>query len=165
MRLRRLARLASLVFLAVGWPLRALHGQQRTAEAGYVPGPQGGWESRRPRQLGMDSARVAAAVAFALASETRSPRDLLLAHVQSFGREPFGDAIGPFAARGDPTGLIIRRVEGTKRPCRLAPNGMAEIDQWLGMLRQALARSYDRLDDVLAAMPTVNKTKKRKAKS
>ena len=57
----------------------------------------------------MDSARVAAAIAFAIASETRSPRDLLLAHVQSFGREPFGDAIGPFAARGDPTGLIIRR--------------------------------------------------------
>lgn len=48
-------------------------------------------------------------------------------------------------------GLIIRRVEGAKRPCRLAPNGIAAIDQWLAMLREALARNYDRLDDVLAA--------------
>jgi DNA-binding transcriptional ArsR family regulator len=49
-------------------------------------------------------------------------------------------------------GLIIRRVEGTKRPCRLAPDGMAEIDQWLGLLRQALAKNYDRLDEVLATV-------------
>jgi DNA-binding transcriptional ArsR family regulator len=49
-------------------------------------------------------------------------------------------------------GLILRRAEGTKRPCRLAPDGIAAIDEWLGMLRQALARNYDRLDDVLAAM-------------
>jgi DNA-binding transcriptional ArsR family regulator len=49
-------------------------------------------------------------------------------------------------------GLITRRVEGTKRPCRLAQEAMTEIDQWLGMLRQALAANYNRLDDVLAAM-------------
>ncbi len=29
-------------------------------------------------------------------------------------------------------GLITRRVEGTKRPCRLAPAAVNEIDQWLG---------------------------------
>ena len=57
-------------------------------------------------------------------------------------------------------GLIIRRIDGTKRPCRLAPDGIAEIDQWLGMLRHALAKNYDRLDHVLADMTT----KKRKGK-
>ena len=51
-------------------------------------------------------------------------------------------------------GLILRRVEGTKRPCRLAPTAVAEIDQWLGMLRQTLNANYNRLDDVLAAMKT-----------
>jgi DNA-binding transcriptional ArsR family regulator len=51
-------------------------------------------------------------------------------------------------------GLIIRRVEGTKRPCRLAPTAVAEIDEWLGMLRQTLAANYNRLDDVLAARKT-----------
>jgi DNA-binding transcriptional ArsR family regulator len=49
-------------------------------------------------------------------------------------------------------GLIVRRVEGTKRPCRLAPSAISEIDQWLDMLRQALAKNYNRLDDVLAGM-------------
>ena len=51
-------------------------------------------------------------------------------------------------------GMIVRRVEGTKRPCRLAPAAVNEIDQWLAMLRQALSANYDRLDDVLAAMKT-----------
>ncbi len=49
-------------------------------------------------------------------------------------------------------GLIVRRVEGTKRPCRLAPAGITEIDRWLAMLREALASNYNRLDQVLAAM-------------
>src|SRR5262245_26024595 len=57
-------------------------------------------------------------------------------------------------------GLIVRRVEGTKRPCRLAPAAITEIDQWLGLLREALTENYDRLDDVLAAM----KPKPRKAR-
>ena len=38
-------------------------------------------------------------------------------------------------------GLITRRVEGTKRPCRLAKAGVEAIDQWLAMLRDALARN------------------------
>jgi|SRR5271165_4740460 len=49
-------------------------------------------------------------------------------------------------------GLITRRVEGTKRPCRLAPAGVEAIDRWLAMLREALAKNYDRLDMVLAEM-------------
>ena len=57
-------------------------------------------------------------------------------------------------------GLIVRRVEGSKRPCRLAPSAISEIDQWLDVLRHALAKNYDRLDDVLAGM----KSKKRKAR-
>jgi DNA-binding transcriptional ArsR family regulator len=49
-------------------------------------------------------------------------------------------------------GLIVRRIEGTRRPRRLAPDGIAAIDQWLAMLRDALAKNYDRLDEVLAVM-------------
>lgn len=54
-------------------------------------------------------------------------------------------------------GLIARRIDGTKRPCRLAPAAIAEIDQWLAMLRTALAANYDRLDDVLATMTPAGK--------
>ena len=62
-------------------------------------------------------------------------------------------------------GLIVRRVEGTKRPCRLAKAGIEPIDQWLAMLRDALARNYDRLDGVLAGMKSSKKRAKRKDRS
>jgi len=49
-------------------------------------------------------------------------------------------------------GLMIRRVEGAKRPRRIAKGGIEAMDQWLGMLRKAFERNYDRLDEVLAGM-------------
>ena len=59
-------------------------------------------------------------------------------------------------------GLIERRIDGTKRPCRLAPTAITEIDQWLGMLRQALSQNYDRLDGVLAEMQSPKRRKIKK---
>ena len=49
-------------------------------------------------------------------------------------------------------GLIVRRIDGTRRPRRLATAGIEAMDQWLAMLRKALDKNYDRLDEVLAAM-------------
>jgi DNA-binding transcriptional ArsR family regulator len=57
-------------------------------------------------------------------------------------------------------GLIVTRFEGTKRPRRLAKEGIAAMDQWLAMLRKALDANYDRLDEVLAGMETRKKRKK-----
>jgi len=55
-------------------------------------------------------------------------------------------------------GLILRRIDGSKRPCRLAPNAIAEVDQWLAMLRDALSKNYDRLDQLLAATTSAKKS-------
>src|SRR5205807_1964570 len=49
-------------------------------------------------------------------------------------------------------GLVVRRVEGAKRPRRLAKAGIDAMDQWLSMLRKALQKNYDRLDEVLSTM-------------
>lgn len=49
-------------------------------------------------------------------------------------------------------GLIVRRIDGAKRPCRLAPEAISEIDRWLALLREALETNYDRLDNLLADM-------------
>ena len=49
-------------------------------------------------------------------------------------------------------GLIVRRVDGTKRPRRLAKAGIEAMDEWLAMLRKALEKNYDRLDEVLTSM-------------
>ena len=77
--------------------------------------------------------------------------------------EPF-DMTQPAVSRHlkvlEGAGLIARRVEGTKRLCRLAPAAIIEIDQWLDVLRGALGKNYDRLDDVLAGM----QSKKRKGR-
>jgi DNA-binding transcriptional ArsR family regulator len=48
-------------------------------------------------------------------------------------------------------GLIVTRIEGTKRPRRLADSGIEAIDQWLAALRNSMERNYERLDAVLAA--------------
>jgi DNA-binding transcriptional ArsR family regulator len=58
-------------------------------------------------------------------------------------------------------GLIVQRVEGTKRPRRLAKAGIDAMDQWLAMLRKALEANYDRLDQVLAGMEKHKKGEKR----
>jgi DNA-binding transcriptional ArsR family regulator len=48
-------------------------------------------------------------------------------------------------------GLIDRRIDGTRRPRRLARVGIEAMDQWLALLRKALEKNYDRLDQLLAA--------------
>jgi CubicO group peptidase (beta-lactamase class C family) len=80
----------------------------RAAATPYVP-PAGSWERRSPMAVGMDSVKLADAVAFAMSKESRTPRDLELNHLQSFGREPLGDAIGPLPPRGAATGVIVRK--------------------------------------------------------
>ncbi len=49
-------------------------------------------------------------------------------------------------------GLIARRIDGTRRPCRLQPEGLDTVDQWLAMLRKTLESNYARLDALLARM-------------
>jgi DNA-binding transcriptional ArsR family regulator len=56
-------------------------------------------------------------------------------------------------------GLIVTRIEGSKRPRRLSKAGIDAMDQWLAVLRKALERNYDRLDQVLAAMEAKKKSK------
>ena len=61
------------------------------------------------------------------------------------------------------SGLITRRIDGTKRPCRLAPNGTKGIEQWLDMFRRTLEANYDRLDALLAENSS-NPTPRKKAR-
>lgn len=53
-------------------------------------------------------------------------------------------------------GLIRRRTVGTKRLCSLQAPALSELEQWLGMLRQALEANYARLDDLLATLEENN---------
>ncbi len=75
----------------------------------YFPGAYPDWERRAPAQLGLDAARIQRAVEIAIAGETDAPRDLAVNHHRGFGREPFGDAIGPFTVRAPQNGIIVYR--------------------------------------------------------
>jgi CubicO group peptidase (beta-lactamase class C family) len=76
------------------------------AYAQYFPGAT--WQRHTPAQEGFDEAKLRDAIDFAIANESKAPRDLAIAHYQTFGREPFGVAVGPFKERGAATGLIVR---------------------------------------------------------
>jgi len=99
--LRNVVPLLALVLRA--WPAGAA-----APAAVYYPGPGDAWERRAPEAVGMDGARVQEAIAFAVASETRAPRDLLLEHALSYAKEPYDDPVGPFKERGPATGMIVR---------------------------------------------------------
>ena len=77
------------------------------AEAQYTP-ERHDWETRRPGEVGMDATLVEEAVQMAIDGETEVSRDMALSQRLSFGREPYGEPIGPFRTRGDAAGIIIR---------------------------------------------------------
>ena len=79
------------------------------AAQSYFPGQYPDWERRAPVELGLDADLIAEAVEIAMAGETQAPRDLELNHQRGFGREPYGDAVGPFTVRAPQTGLIVYR--------------------------------------------------------
>jgi CubicO group peptidase (beta-lactamase class C family) len=88
-----------LLLPPAAWP------QSRNAAAPYYPDAV--WQQKTPSEAGIDPRLLKDAIAFAVSGETKAPRDLKLNHYQTFGREPFGYAIGPIKDRGDPTGIII----------------------------------------------------------
>jgi CubicO group peptidase (beta-lactamase class C family) len=68
------------------------------------------WQRRTPQQAGFDPARLADAIAFAVANENPLPKDLVLAHAQTYAaNEPFDALLGPVKERAALNGLIVHR--------------------------------------------------------
>lgn len=76
--------------------------------AAYVPPPGDDWARRSPAEAGMDSAALAAAVAFAVEHETPWPTDLRAALGERLASGEFGEIVGPVKDRGEPNGMILR---------------------------------------------------------
>src|SRR6478736_8997931 len=70
--------------------------------------PEKEWLHKKADDVGISSQKLKEAVDFAIANESKSPRNLEQNHYQTFGREPFGDAIGPLKERGGAAGIIIK---------------------------------------------------------
>jgi DNA-binding transcriptional ArsR family regulator len=107
------------------------------------------------------SAAAALDAAFAaLADPTR--RAILLRLVE--GEATVNELAEPFAISQpaisrhlkvlEGAGLIVRRIEGARRPCALAPGALDELDAYLAKLRDAMETNYSRLDQLLARART-----------
>ncbi|MDO1513005.1 serine hydrolase [Maribacter confluentis] len=74
----------------------------------YFPNAHSRWEQRSPNDFHIDESKLNSAVAFAEANEYSGSRDLRIAILKGFEREPFHQIIGPTKKRGGPAGLIIK---------------------------------------------------------
>ena len=74
----------------------------------YYPGKWGDWEKKSPSELGLNEAWIDSAIHYAQKMESNNPKSMEENHYGTFGREPFGDGIGPFKDRGPQTGIIIK---------------------------------------------------------
>lgn len=83
-------------------------GQSKKANTNNVYYPTANaWEKRSPESLGLSPLAIQRAIKIAQESESPNPRSMEENHYKTFGKEPFGDGIGPFEDRGDQTGIII----------------------------------------------------------
>ncbi len=73
----------------------------------YFP-PRGQWETRTPQSLGLNATKITEAVQFAEANEYSGSKDLRVAILEGFRREPFHKILGPTKKRGGPAGMIIK---------------------------------------------------------
>jgi CubicO group peptidase (beta-lactamase class C family) len=77
--------------------------KSKTANQNYYPKRGDAWQRRRPEDVGMDSALLAQAVAYAKTQESKVPRDF------STQVETFGALLGPIPKeRGETNGIILR---------------------------------------------------------
>jgi CubicO group peptidase (beta-lactamase class C family) len=97
-------RRAVLLALALCAPGHAADAQS----ARYFPLPGEAWERRAPVAVGMDSAAVAAAVAFAQANEINWSLDMAGQLRTNTAQEPYPEILGPVMNRGHQNGIILR---------------------------------------------------------
>jgi len=105
-RLPSVTRIILLASATLAMPAAAQQRAGAHASAPYIPGAT--WERRDPAAAGFDPTRLTEAIQFATQADAKAPRDMEVSHYQSFGREPYGQGIGPFKPRGEPTGVILR---------------------------------------------------------
>jgi len=73
----------------------------------YVPS-NGNWEHKTPADLNIKSDKMKEAVDFAMENEYSEPRDLRLAILKGFEKEPFHEINGPTKKRGGPAGIVLK---------------------------------------------------------
>ncbi|MGB3152885.1 MAG: serine hydrolase, partial [Maribacter sp.] len=74
----------------------------------YFPERAATWEHKSPKDFKIDNSRLQEAISFAESNEYSGSRDLRIAILKGFEREPFHKILGPTKKRGGPAGLILK---------------------------------------------------------
>lgn len=77
-------------------------------QAQYFPKKGESWQQVKPAKAGFKEQELLAAVKFAEENEYSGSRDLRIAILKGFAREPYHDVLGPTKKRGGPAGMIIK---------------------------------------------------------
>lgn len=76
------------------------------AQTNYFPDTS--WEVKTPAEMKLNTTLLDSAVRFALNHENKVERDLRIANLKSYAREPDYKIVGPMKERGGPAGLILK---------------------------------------------------------
>lgn len=74
----------------------------------YFPERNAVWEEKEPTSFKINSTALEEAVIFAKENEYSGSRDLRIAILKGFEREPFHQILGPTKKRGGPAGMILK---------------------------------------------------------
>ena len=89
-----------LLFIYFCYP--SLYGQY------YFPPAHGTWQQKDPNEYSIDSKKIAEAIDFAKENEYSGSKDLRIAILRGFSKEPYHKILGPTKKRGGPAGMILK---------------------------------------------------------
>ena len=89
-----------LLFIYFCYP--SLYGQY------YFPPAHGTWQQKDPNEYFIDSKKIAEAIDFAKENEYSGSKDLRIAILRGFSKEPYHKILGPTKKRGGPAGMILK---------------------------------------------------------
>ena len=78
------------------------------SQAYYFPERNAAWEQKSPKEYNIDTSKLQEAVSFAKSNEYSGSRDLRIAILKGFEREPYHEILGPTKKRGAPAGMILK---------------------------------------------------------
>jgi len=81
---------------------------QLQAQDYYFPGANENWETQSAQSLNINDSKLNSAIEFAKENEYSGSRDLRIAILKGFEREPFHKIMGPTKKRGGPAGMILK---------------------------------------------------------
>ena len=74
----------------------------------YFPKVNEIWKKKTPAELKINDNQLKKAIQFALENEYSGSRDLRIAILKGFAKEPFHEILGPTKKRGGPAGMILK---------------------------------------------------------